>query len=127
MRRSLAVGLLAAILLAILASACTSNSQSISKTPAGGLQVFLEDASGNPVVGAKVVSNYQPDGQLKVTGLTDGSGVVTFRSIQLGKYEFYISGAGLPQGTFTVTVEGPNEKMTITVTREPGTTTTSTY
>jgi hypothetical protein len=37
------------------------------------------------------VSDSQPDGQLKVTGLTDASGTVWFQNIKAGNYQFYIS------------------------------------
>jgi len=37
------------------------------------------------------VSAIEPDGQLKVTGLTDESGIIWFQNIKIGSYRFYIS------------------------------------
>jgi len=60
-------------------------------TALGNLQFQVKDTSQNALQGAKVVSDSQPDGQLKVTGITDINGIVTFNNIAAGEYKFYIS------------------------------------
>ncbi len=77
-----------------------------STPPNGNLQTKVTDLYGKPLQGAKVVSEEQPDGQLKVTGLTDASGTVTFNDIKSGNYRFYVSHADYVQTEITVTVQG---------------------
>jgi hypothetical protein len=63
-------------------------------TPATGntnLRVNVYGVLHQPLQGAKVVSDSQPDGQLKVTGLTGADGAVWFQNIKTGNYDFYIS------------------------------------
>ena len=57
----------------------------------GNLLVRVEGPDGAALAGAKVVSNTQPEGQLKVTGITGEDGTVTFSDIKTGEYEFYVS------------------------------------
>jgi hypothetical protein len=57
----------------------------------GTLKVTVFGVDHQPLNGAKVVSDNEPDGQLKVTGLTDASGTVRFQNIKAGNYQFYIS------------------------------------
>ena len=57
----------------------------------GGIQVQVTDTENNPLGGGKVVSDTQPDGQLKLEGLTDNNGNVVFQNIKSGEYEFYVS------------------------------------
>jgi hypothetical protein len=72
----------------------------------GNLQIKVIDSNGQPLQGAKVVSQEQPDGQLKVTGLTDASGDVTFDDIDAGNYSFYISHADYAQLDVSLSVIG---------------------
>ena len=37
------------------------------------------------------MSDMQPDGQLKLEGLTDNNGNVVFQDVKSGDYEFYVS------------------------------------
>jgi hypothetical protein len=54
----------------------------VPPTPLTGNLVFkVIDSTGKPLAGAKVVSEEQPDGQLKVTGMTDTNGTVTFNNM----------------------------------------------
>jgi hypothetical protein len=62
-----------------------------SNLTTGNLKVLVTDDAGNPLKGAKVVSDSQPEGQLKVTGLTGDDGTVTFNDIKAGNYTFYVS------------------------------------
>ncbi|MGP8080574.1 MAG: carboxypeptidase-like regulatory domain-containing protein [Dehalococcoidales bacterium] len=57
----------------------------------GEIHVRVTDTDNNPLGGGKVVSDEQPDGQLKLEGLTDNNGDVVFQNIKSGEYEFYIS------------------------------------
>ena len=81
----------------------------------GTLKVRVEGSNG-VVSGAKVVSNNQPDGQLKVTGITGADGYVIFEAIKSGDYSFYVSVAGYAQKDFTVTVASGTRDITITLT-----------
>ena len=90
----------------------------------GGLKVQVAGEGGMGVPGAKVISNEQPAGQLKVTGMTDSSGSVTYNDIKAGEYSFYISAAGYEQKDFEATVAGgKTTSVTIALTRTvpPGT------
>jgi hypothetical protein len=60
-------------------------------TNTGSLQFKIQDQSQNPLSGAKVVAEVQPDGQLKVSGITDTNGTITFNDIAAGEYEFSIT------------------------------------
>jgi hypothetical protein len=69
----------------------------------GELDVLVKNANNEPLAGAKVVSSAQPDGQLKVTGITNSEGKVIFKDIKPGNYEFYVSYYG--QKDFCVMVK----------------------
>jgi hypothetical protein len=56
----------------------------------GTLKVTVYGLDNQPLNGAKVVSDTEPDGQLKVTGLTDTDGTVLFQNIKAGQYDFYL-------------------------------------
>jgi hypothetical protein len=78
----------------------------------GELDVLVQNTKSEPLAGAKVVSNIQPDGQLKVTGMTNSEGWVFFKDIKAGDYEFYISYYG--QKEFNVTVKaGKTTSITV--------------
>ncbi len=99
------------ILLAGLSGGCSS-----PKT--GNLEVILVDSAGNPLAGGKVVSNTQPEGQLKVTGGTNAEGKVIYNNIAAGEYEFYISRFDYLQKDFSVRViGGKTTKLTFTLER----------
>jgi hypothetical protein len=85
------------VLLLVLVAGCGSSGK-------GSFRVTITNEGAAPLTGAKVVSEYQPDGQLKVTGITAGDGKVTFNDIQAGTYRFYVSVAGFQQQEFEVTV-----------------------
>jgi uncharacterized surface anchored protein len=88
----IAITLAALFVSAGCSSKATSPPPTMDKT-VGYLQILVQDSSNAPLEGAKVVSQVQPDGQLKVTGITDQNGLVTFSKIQPGKYEFAVSQA----------------------------------
>lgn len=70
-------------------------------------------------MGAKVVSNTQPEGQLKVTGITEASGTVTFNGIKAGEYQFYITRFDYLQEEVEITVvAGQTTVITVKLTME---------
>jgi len=71
----------------------------------GNLRVTVFGAYQQPLQGGKVVSDNQPDGQLKVTGLTGTDGTVWFQNIKTGNYDFYINRFDYNQTQFSVTVK----------------------
>jgi hypothetical protein len=77
---------------------------SCSRTGNRNLRVIVLGNNNVPLAGAKVISNTQPDGQLKVTGGTQNDGVVTYNDIKAGVYEFYISRFDYELKEFNVTV-----------------------
>jgi hypothetical protein len=75
-----------------------------SPASTGNLQIKVVDLYDRPLGGAKVVSEEEPGGQLKVTGLTDGNGLVIFKGIRSGDYQFYVSRYDYAQKIFSVSV-----------------------
>jgi hypothetical protein len=71
----------------------------------GNLKISVNDSSGNPLWGAKVVSESQPAGQLKIDGITsEEAGGVIFNDIKSGKYEIQMSRYGFAPESVDVTV-----------------------
>ena len=90
------------ILLVSLNCACSGTS---SPSNAGNLQVQILGVDKVPISGAKVVSNAEPAGQLKITGMTKSDGTVIYNNIAAGEYVFYVSAAGYQQTDFKVTIQ----------------------
>jgi hypothetical protein len=91
---------------------------SCSRTENGNLRVMVLGNDNVPLAGAKVISNTQPDGQLKITGGTQNDGVATYNDIKAGVYEFYISRFDYELKEFDVTVvTGRTTEITITLVR----------
>jgi hypothetical protein len=112
------LALLLVLLLSALVPGCnmeTTQTQALT----GSLQVLVLDENDVPLSGAKVVSNSQPGGQIKVTGITDANGMVTFNHIATGEYQFYISRFDyLPiEATLTV-IADQTKTITINLTLE---------
>jgi hypothetical protein len=84
----------------------------------GNLHVQVVSQDGAVVAGAKVVSNTQPDEQLKVTGMTGVDGSVTYNNIKAGEYSFYITAANYQQKDFDMNVAGGKTNI-ITITLTP--------
>ncbi len=109
--------------LAIVALGCTGTGTPTQTLPASGtgsLRVTVQSSDGSPLAGAKVISNTQPDGQLKVTGSTGQDGAVTYKDIKAGDYEFYISRFDYEQKQFSVTVVADKVTgITITLNHTP--------
>src|SRR5512135_1377258 len=101
---------IAALVLGALALGCTGG--------IGSLHVQVVGENNTPLPCFKVISNEQPSGQLKVTGMSGSDGSVTYNDIKAGKYNFYVNGAGYEQQTFDVTVaRGKTTNKTITLNR----------
>ncbi len=106
--------------------ACSPNSGTTTKS-AGDLQISIVDNTNNPLRGAEIVSEEQPEGQLKVTAITGDSGVVTFNNIAAGEYIFYISRFDyFPIEIWLTVPEGQTNEMNVRMTVENGMTTTIT-
>jgi hypothetical protein len=93
------------VLIIMLISLSCTTSPTTSSSNKGNLQVQILGADKAPIAGAKVVSNAEPAGQLKVTGMTKSDGTVIYNNIAPGEYVFYVSVAGYQQTDFKVTVQ----------------------
>ena len=60
----------------------------------GNVNLTIKDNLGNPVSGATVTSNIQPDGQNSLTGTSKSDGTLTFPNIVPGTYTFMASKSG---------------------------------
>jgi hypothetical protein len=104
----LAIAVVAAVMaIGLLAAGCGSKS--------GNLKVSVTDSSGNELWGAKVVSETQPEGQLKIDGITSQeAGGVVFNGIKSGTYRLQVSRYGFAPETVEVTVKGgQTESVTV--------------
>jgi hypothetical protein len=118
---------LAVLTIGVLFTGCAKTT-STGMTGYGTLKVTVYGLDHQPLNGAKVVSENQPDGQLKVTGLTDANGTVLFQNTKAGNYDFYISRFDYNQTQTSVFVN-PNRTTEIPVYMDatnPGLTTTTT-
>jgi hypothetical protein len=89
-------------------------------------QILVKDAENNPLSGAKVVSESQPAGQLKISGLTDNNGNVTFNSIRTGDYTLYVNRFDYNQIEIAITITPTNNNLTVNMTKTVTTTITPT-
>jgi hypothetical protein len=93
-----------------------SPSPTVTPTPANGnLRFKVIDSSYQPLGGAKVVSEEQPELQLKVSGITDTDGIVTFNDIKPGEYKFYASRFDYQQKNGIPAVVIPSQISSVTV------------
>ena len=114
------------LLCALSVHACSPNSGTMSKS-AGDLQISITDNTDNPLWGTKIVSEEQPEGQIKVTAVTGDSGVVTFNNIATGEYKFYVSRFDyFPIEIWLTVLEGRINEMNVRMTVENGMTTSIT-
>ncbi len=81
----------------------------------GDLEFKVTDASGNPLAGAKVVSEEQHLDQLKLPGFTNANGIASFKDIKPGLYKFYVSCSNYLQknGIEVTVVPGQMTSLTI--------------
>jgi hypothetical protein len=110
MKKTFGLALILGVL-GLVVAGCSTNS---TNTGTGNLNVLVLSTVEIPLAGAKVVSNTQPEGQLKVTGITGDNGTVTFNSIKEGEYEFYVSRFDYVQQEFAVAIKpGQTPETTI--------------
>ncbi|HEX7474519.1 MAG TPA: hypothetical protein VF318_01030 [Dehalococcoidales bacterium] len=85
--------LLALTMIAVL-SACGTTYTPVPTSTTGGMHFVVTDSDHNIMSGVMIVSERQPEGQLKVTGITtlDANGL-TFDNLKPGDYNFSISKA----------------------------------
>jgi hypothetical protein len=81
-------------ILGCLLPACQSTTTSTTPATTGGIKFRFYDADKNIISGVKVVSQKQPEGQLKVTGIStqDPEGM-TVNDLTPGDYVFQMSKA----------------------------------
>ncbi len=92
----------------------TQSSTSPAVIKVTGLQVIVQDSNNQPLSGAKVVSQSQPEGQLSVNGITTENGMTTFSGIKAGNYQLLISLAGYSPTVVNISVV-PDVTIAITV------------
>jgi len=95
----------------------------------GGIQVQVTDTENNPLGGGKVVSGTQPDGQLKLEGLTNNNGDVVFQNVKSGDYEFCVSRFNYSENYITITVkprQTPSTTVQMMISNPPLTTSSTT-
>jgi hypothetical protein len=115
---------LAVAIISILFTDCAKTTPT-TVTGYGTLKVTVYGLDRQPLNGAKVVSDSQPDGQLKIEGLTDQDGTVLFRNIKAGAYDFYLERFDYNQAQSSAFVN-PNQTTEIPVYMDatnPGSTT----
>jgi len=119
---------LAVLTIGALFTGCAKTT-STTVTGYGTLKVTVYGLDHQPLNGAKVVSDSQPDGQLKVTGLTDANGTVLFQSIKAGQYDFYLDRFDYNQmqtSIFVIPNQTTEVPVYMSVTNPNSTTTTAT-
>ena len=84
--KTLITGILLTILVITTLTGCAN-----SPANTASMQFMVTDLNNTPLSGAKVISETQPDGELKLTGITDNTGTVIFNDVNSGNYRFYIS------------------------------------
>jgi len=81
----------------------------------GNLKISVQDSSYNTLWGAKVVSESQPAGQLKIDGITEQEkGGAMFNNIKAGTYNIQVSAPGFAQISLDVTLSsGKTQSVTV--------------
>jgi repressor LexA len=88
----------------LIATAAGCASPPVTTSQIGNLQILVKGETHQPLGGVKLVSSSQPEGQLKVTGITAADGLAIFQDIKAGKYEFYASRFDYEPKEFSVIV-----------------------
>ena len=101
------------LLVAMLSVACASKTTT-PVTNTGRIQVRVTDTGNNPLRGGKVVSDMQPDGQLKLEGLTNNNGDVVSQNVKSGDYEFYVSRFNYTE-TYITIIAKPGQTTSMTM------------
>jgi len=90
--------------LVILSLAACYSQNTAPALSSAKLSFLVTDGNDRPLQGAKVVSNDQPEGQPKLTGLTGAGGTVVFQDIKPGDYLFYVNRFDYNQTEVSTTV-----------------------
>jgi hypothetical protein len=98
------VSVLVLSIMAFVLSACQSTTPSTTATT-GGVRFTFFDADKSILSGVKIVSQKQPEGQLKVTGITtqDPNGT-TINDLKQGDYVFYFSKADYQDVSLSINI-----------------------
>jgi hypothetical protein len=110
------------LLISLITGCCTTTMDSSTVI----FTVSVIDQRDNPLWGAKVVSETQPEGQLKLTGLSSDDGNVIFKNIKTGDYTFYVTRFDYIQVDIAITITLSNNKLTVKMTPASSTTATPT-
>jgi hypothetical protein len=89
----------------------------LTQNPTGTIQFRTVDSKGIPIKDTLVASTQQPEVH-SITGLTDSSGYVTFRDMEIGTYNFHFSAAGYLTLDQTVDFKGTPLTLVITLQSE---------
>jgi hypothetical protein len=120
-RRFLSImGIILVILYTCTLTGCVTTTEVVTPTDTtGGIGFNVLGSDGKPLGGVKVVSQTQPEGQLKVTGITTQSGdAVIFNGLKPGSYSFQFSRADYQDFTMNTNVN-PGGAPVITVSMIP--------
>ena len=101
----------AILILAFFNAACSPGSN--TTTGMITFQVQVTDSANNSLSGAKVVSENQPSGQIKISGLTDAQGLATFASIMPGEYTLYVTRFDYNQVQIAITITSSNDHLSV--------------
>jgi hypothetical protein len=126
MRRKLIYLFFILLLLMSLIAGCRVTTSTTTAASTVTFTVSITDQAGNPLWGAKVVSKTQPEGQLKLTGLSKDDGNVIFDDIETGDYTFYVTRFDYLQVDIAITIAPSNNKLIVKMTPASSTTFTPT-
>jgi hypothetical protein len=102
---------------AAVLSGCSRQVLPVTSTTGTAIVRFIvKDVQGSPLQGAKVVSSVQPAGQVKITGMTDVRGEVSFAAVTIGEYEFVVSRFGFLQTEVALTATRQDTTVTVNLT-----------
>jgi len=104
---------LATLIIGVIVTGCAKTTPT-TITGYGTLKVTVYGLDRQPLNDTKGVSDNQPDGQLKVTDLTDANGTILFQNIQAGQHDFYLDRFDYNQTQTSVFVN-PNQTTEIPV------------
>jgi hypothetical protein len=112
----------------VLTVGCVSQ-LTTTESSTGGIHFLVINTDGQPLQDAKVVSNTQPNGQLKLTGLTGADGTDVFNNVKSGDYQFYINRFNYYQTEISTSVtmgQITNVQVRLELSNPTSTTTTTT-
>jgi hypothetical protein len=126
MRKQMFLVSVAIVALLILISPACGNGETTQSSSSVTFYIQVTDIAGNPLPGTKVVSETEPEGQLKITGLSDDAGNITFDNVKAGDYRLYISRFDYNPVEVAITVTSLNNELKIAMSLTSPTTPTPT-